>query len=53
MQRVVEMPDATGVAHGDDHPEYWIDKFHPHGVRQRTAFRAAPINRSTPSTKRD
>lgn len=34
-------PDLGGVAFGIDHPTYWIDVFHPHSVRQHTAFRAA------------
>jgi catechol 2,3-dioxygenase-like lactoylglutathione lyase family enzyme len=33
--------DLGGVAFGVDHPSYWIDVFHPHGVKQHTAFRAA------------
>jgi hypothetical protein len=44
LRRVVEMPDKVGtdgVAYGKDHPLFWIDRFHPHGVKQHTAFRAA------------
>lgn len=33
-------PDLAGVAFGVDHPAFWIDVFHPAGVRQHTAFRA-------------
>nr|WP_210494321.1 VOC family protein [Microvirga antarctica] len=33
-------PDLGGVAFGIDYPMFWIDLFHPHGVRQHTAFRA-------------
>jgi catechol 2,3-dioxygenase-like lactoylglutathione lyase family enzyme len=29
-----------GVAYGASHPVFWIDVFHPHGVKQHTAFRA-------------
>lgn len=29
-----------GVAYGADYPVFWIDVFHPHGVKQHTAFRA-------------
>jgi catechol 2,3-dioxygenase-like lactoylglutathione lyase family enzyme len=36
-------PDLGGVGYGVDYPMFWIDVFHPHGVRQHTAFRA--INR--------
>lgn len=32
--------DLGGVAFGTDYPVFWIDIFHPHGVRQHTAFRA-------------
>ena len=33
-------PDLGGVAFGIDYPIFWIDVFHPHGVKQHTAFRA-------------
>lgn len=29
-----------GGGEGADYPVFWIDVFHPHGVRQHTAFRA-------------
>ena len=29
-----------GIGYGDAYPIFWIDIFHPHGVRQHTAFRA-------------
>jgi catechol 2,3-dioxygenase-like lactoylglutathione lyase family enzyme len=32
--------DLGGVAYGIDYPTFWIDVFHPHGVKQHTAFRA-------------
>lgn len=32
--------DLGGVGYGADHPVFWIDVFHPHGVRQHVAFRA-------------
>jgi catechol 2,3-dioxygenase-like lactoylglutathione lyase family enzyme len=44
LGQVVEMPDKVGtdgVAYGKDYPMFWIDQFHPHGVKQHTAFRAA------------
>ena len=28
------------VGFGIDYPVFWVDIFHPHGVRQHTAFRA-------------
>ena len=33
-------PDLAGVAFGAGHPSFWIDVFHPSGVKQHTAFRA-------------
>jgi catechol 2,3-dioxygenase-like lactoylglutathione lyase family enzyme len=33
-------PDLGGVAYGIDYPTFWIDVFHPHSVKQHTAFRA-------------
>jgi catechol 2,3-dioxygenase-like lactoylglutathione lyase family enzyme len=35
-----ESADLGGVAYGIDYPTFWIDVFHPHGVKQHTAFRA-------------
>jgi len=32
--------DLGGVGFGIDYPMFWIDVFHPHGVRQHNAFRA-------------
>lgn len=33
--------DGTdGVGYGVDYPIFWIDKFHPHGANQHTAFAA-------------
>ena len=37
-------PELGGVGYGVDYPMFWIDVFHPSGVRQHTAFRA--ISRS-------
>ena len=33
-------PQLGGVGYGVDYPIFWIDAFHPHGVKQHTAFRA-------------
>ncbi|MBI1684245.1 VOC family protein [Caulobacter hibisci] len=33
-------PDLAGVGYGADYPIFWIDLFHPLGVKQHTAFRA-------------
>lgn len=35
-----ESPSTAGVAFGADYPSFWIDIFHPSGVKQHTAFRA-------------
>jgi catechol 2,3-dioxygenase-like lactoylglutathione lyase family enzyme len=44
LRRVRQMPDAVGtdgIGYGVDYPVFWIDRFHPHSVRQHTAFAAA------------
>ena len=41
LRRVVQLPEndgADGVAYGVDYPVFWIDRFHPHSVKQNTAF---------------
>jgi catechol 2,3-dioxygenase-like lactoylglutathione lyase family enzyme len=41
LRRVGQMPandGADGVGYGVDYPVFWIDRFHPHGVKQHTAF---------------
>ena len=43
MRRVAQMPPelgTDGVGYGFDYPIFWIDRFHPHSVRQHTAFAA-------------
>lgn len=43
LRRVVQLPPgegSDGVGYGVDYPIFWIDRFHPHGVRQHTAFAA-------------
>jgi catechol 2,3-dioxygenase-like lactoylglutathione lyase family enzyme len=43
LRRVVELPandGGDGVGYGVRHPIFWIDRFHPHGTRQHTAFAA-------------
>jgi catechol 2,3-dioxygenase-like lactoylglutathione lyase family enzyme len=40
-RRVVQLPEndgADGVGYATDYPVFWIDRFHPHGVKQQTAF---------------
>jgi catechol 2,3-dioxygenase-like lactoylglutathione lyase family enzyme len=41
MRRVMEMPEndgSDGIGYGTAYPVFWIDRFHPHGVKQHTAF---------------
>jgi catechol 2,3-dioxygenase-like lactoylglutathione lyase family enzyme len=43
LRRVVQMPEnsgSDGVGYGMDYPIFWIDRFHPHGMKQHTAFAA-------------
>jgi catechol 2,3-dioxygenase-like lactoylglutathione lyase family enzyme len=43
MRRVIQLPEndgADGVGYGVAYPVFWIDRFHPHGVKQHTAFAA-------------
>jgi catechol 2,3-dioxygenase-like lactoylglutathione lyase family enzyme len=43
LRRVMQIPEndgADGVGYGVDYPVFWIDRFHPHGAKQHTAFAA-------------
>ena len=43
LRRVMQLPEASGadgIGYGMSHPVFWIDHFHPHGVKQHTAFAA-------------
>jgi catechol 2,3-dioxygenase-like lactoylglutathione lyase family enzyme len=43
LRRVIELPEGDGsdaIGYGVDYPVFWIDRFHPHGVKQHTAFAA-------------
>lgn len=43
LHRALPLPVNSGadaVGYGVDYPVFWIDRFHPHGVRQHTAFAA-------------
>jgi len=43
LRRVAQIPDGAGtdgIGYGADYPVFWIDRFHPHGVKQHTAFAA-------------
>jgi catechol 2,3-dioxygenase-like lactoylglutathione lyase family enzyme len=41
LRRVMQMPEnvgTDGIGYGVEYPVFWIDRFHPHSVRQHTAF---------------
>lgn len=41
IRRFMQLPSATGadaVGYGNHYPIFWIDRFHPHSIRQHTAF---------------
>jgi catechol 2,3-dioxygenase-like lactoylglutathione lyase family enzyme len=43
LRRVMQLPEndaADGIGYGVDYPVFWIDRLHPHGVKQHTAFAA-------------
>jgi catechol 2,3-dioxygenase-like lactoylglutathione lyase family enzyme len=43
MRRVVELRENTGtdgIGYGVDYPVFWIDRYHPHSLKQHTAFAA-------------
>jgi catechol 2,3-dioxygenase-like lactoylglutathione lyase family enzyme len=43
LRRVMQLPEnsgADGVGYGVNYPVFWIDRFHPHSVKQHTAFAA-------------
>ena len=43
LRRVSQMPEnvgSDGIGYGADYPVFWIDRFHPHGAKQHTAFAA-------------
>ena len=43
MRRVAQIPKnlgTDGIGYGRDHPVFWIDRFHPHSVKQHIAFAA-------------
>lgn len=43
FRRVMQLPGDSGtdgIGYGVDYPVFWIDRFHPYGVKQHTAFAA-------------
>ena len=48
MRRVRQMPDnvgSNGIGYGVAYPVFWIDRYHPHSVKQHTAFAANSTGR--------
>jgi len=43
LRRVMQLPAGVGtdgIGYGTDYPVFWIDRYHPHSVKQHTAFAA-------------
>jgi catechol 2,3-dioxygenase-like lactoylglutathione lyase family enzyme len=43
LRRVMQMPEGVGtdgIGYGENYPVFWIDRYHPHSVKQHTAFSA-------------
>jgi catechol 2,3-dioxygenase-like lactoylglutathione lyase family enzyme len=43
LRRAMQLPPeegTDGIGYGIEHPIFWIDRYHPHSVRQHTAFAA-------------
>jgi catechol 2,3-dioxygenase-like lactoylglutathione lyase family enzyme len=43
LRRTMELPSGEGtdgIGYGVEYPIFWIDRYHPHSVRQHTAFAA-------------
>jgi catechol 2,3-dioxygenase-like lactoylglutathione lyase family enzyme len=41
LRRLMQLPEgdgSDGIGYGAAYPVFWIDRFHPHGVKQHTAF---------------
>jgi catechol 2,3-dioxygenase-like lactoylglutathione lyase family enzyme len=50
LRRVMQMPEGVGtdgIGYGVNYPVFWIDRFHPHSVKQHTAFQEPRLTRST------
>jgi catechol 2,3-dioxygenase-like lactoylglutathione lyase family enzyme len=46
LRRVMQLPENDGtdaVGYGVDYPIFWIDRFHPHSVKQHMAFAAKSL----------
>jgi catechol 2,3-dioxygenase-like lactoylglutathione lyase family enzyme len=47
MRRAMQMPEGVGsdgIGYGFDYPVFWIDRFHPHSVKQHTAKSRAEVD---------
>jgi catechol 2,3-dioxygenase-like lactoylglutathione lyase family enzyme len=43
LRRAAQLPAGAGtdgIGYGVEYPMFWIDRFHPHGIKQHTAFAA-------------
>lgn len=43
LRRAMQLPEdegTDGIGYGLEYPIFWIDRFHPHSVRQHVAFAA-------------
>jgi catechol 2,3-dioxygenase-like lactoylglutathione lyase family enzyme len=43
LRRAMQLPEdegTDGIGYGVEYPIFWIDRFHPHSVRQHVAFAA-------------
>jgi catechol 2,3-dioxygenase-like lactoylglutathione lyase family enzyme len=43
LRRAMQLPEndgSDGVGYGVAYPVFWIDRFHPHSIKQHTAFAA-------------
>ena len=41
LRRAMQLPPndgSDGIGYGVEYPVFWIDRFHPHGVKQHTGF---------------
>ena len=41
LRRVMQLPEnvgTDGIGYGVEYPVFWVDRYHPHSVRQHTAF---------------
>jgi catechol 2,3-dioxygenase-like lactoylglutathione lyase family enzyme len=56
MRRIMQMTEGKGtdgIGYGQAHPVFWIDRFHPYGAKQHTAFAATSRARSLKAGGKD